>query len=166
MSIFNYNPDTVSVLVAGFIPIKGFVDGTFIECSKDLMPFTSQRTSDGMVSRVYVNDQTWTITITLHCGSESNDLFTKLWQLDELTKKGKFPLLVKDGSGSDLLFSATTWIEGVPSISKSADVDTRTWTLKSSQAVTNIGSNSNPSGLLEDITNIAIASLPSLAGLI
>lgn len=166
MSIFNYCPDEVNVLLAGFINISGFVDGTFVDISKDIVPFSSVRTADGTVARMYNNDQTYTITLTLHCGSSSNDLLTKLWQLDEITQKGKFPLLIKDFSGSDLFFSTTTWIEGIPSISKSNGIDSRIWVLRSSQAVINVGGNTNPSGLLQDITNLAISSLPAIEGIL
>lgn len=166
MSLFTYNPESVNVLLAGFINISGFVDGTFIDISKDVMPFTSIRTTDGMVGRLYNNDQTYTITLTLHCGSDSNSLLTKMWQLDEITQRGKFPLLIKDFSGSDLFFSTSTWIEGIPSIVKSNDVDTRTWVLKSSQAIINVGSNGEPSGLLEDIVNLATGSLTALEGIL
>lgn len=166
MSIFNYCPDEVNVLLAGFINISGFVDGTFVDISKDVVPFSSVRTADGTVARMYNNDQTYTITLTLHCGSSSNDLLTKLWQLDEITQKGKFPLLIKDFSGSDLFFSTTTWIEGIPSISKSNGIDSRIWVLRSSQAIINVGGNTNPSGLLQDITNLAISSLPAIEGIL
>lgn len=166
MSIFNYNPDIVDVLVAGFIPVTGFVDGTFIDITKDVMPFSATRTSDGTVARLYNNDQTYTISITLHCGSTSNDLLTKLWQLDEITQRGKFPLLIKDNSGSDLFFSTTTWIETLPTVSKSNAVDTRTWVLRSSQATINIGSNQDPSSLIQDITNMAISAVPALEGIL
>lgn len=166
MSIFNYCPDEVNVLLAGFINISGFVDGTFVDISKDVVPFSSVRTADGTVARMYNNDQTYTITLTLHCGSSSNDLLTKLWQLDEITQKGKFPLLIKDFSGSDLFFSTTTWIEGIPAISKSNGIDSRIWVLRSSQAVINVGGNTNPSSLLQDITNLAISSLPAIEGIL
>lgn len=166
MAIFNYCPDEVNVLLAGFINISGFVDGTFVNISKDVVPFSSVRTADGTVARMYNNDQTYTVTLTLHCGSNSNELLTKLWQLDEITQRGKFPLLVKDFSGSDLFFSTTTWVEGVPDITKSNGVDSRVWVLRSSQATINVGGNMEPSQLLEDITNLAISSLPAIEGIL
>lgn len=165
-SLATYIPESVTFLVAGFIPVTGFVDGTFIDVSKDLMPFTSVRTSDGMVARLYNNDQTYTITLTLHCMSESNNLLTKMWQVDEVTQRGKFPLLIKDNSGSDLLFSTSTWIEGLPTMTKSNGVEGRTWVFRSSQTVINFGGNGDPSSLLEDITNMAISAVPPLEGII
>lgn len=166
MALFTYSPEEVNCLIGGFINIEGYVDGTFIDISKDVMPFTSVRTPDGTVARMYNNDQTYTISLTLHIGSSSNDTLTKLWQLDEITQRGKFPLFIKDFSGSDLFFSTNTWVEQVPSIVKSKGVDSRTWVLRSSQAVINVGSNTDPSSLIEDLTNIAISALPALEGII
>jgi len=164
--IFNYCPDEVSCLIGGILPVSGFIDGTFISVTKDLVPFSSGRTADGMVGRIYNNDQTYTITLTLHCGSPSNDVLTKFWQLDEISQKGKFSLFVKDRSGSDLLFSTNTWIEGLPTMSKSSGIDTRTWVLRSSQAIINYGSNSSEESLVQDLVNLAIGALPALQGII
>lgn len=166
--IFNYNPDNVSVLIAGIIPVKGFIDGTFVEISKDINSSESYRSSDGIVSRVYNNDQTYTITLTLHNGSETNELLTKLWLLDEATegKHGKFPLLIKDQSGSDLLFSTTSWIERPATIVKSSSIDPRVWNIRSSQALINVGGNGEVSSLIEDIVNLGIAAIPALEGVL
>ena len=164
MAIASYNPDEVMALVAGFIPLSGFVDGTFIDITKDVMPFGSARTADGTVSRIYHNDQTYTIAITLHNGSPTNDVLTKLWQLDEITQRAKFPLLIKDNSGTDLFFSTTTWIEQLPSMTKDVTITGRTWVLRSSQAVINFGGNQEVSSLLNDLVNVATSAFPILEG--
>jgi aspartokinase-like uncharacterized kinase len=161
-TLFNYCPESVNCLIAGFIPIEGFVDGTFISVDKDEMPYSSVRLPDGTIARKYNNSQTYTITITLHNGAETNNLLTKMWQVDEITQRGKFPLLIKDQSGSDLLFSTESWIEGIPSLTKSNAIDSRVWVIKSAYAVINIGGNEEASGLLQDITNIAVSALPGL----
>lgn len=165
-AIFNYCPDDVVCLIGGLLPVEGFVDGTFISINKDVMPFSSVKTADGQMGRLYQSDQTYTITLTLHSGSFSNDVLTKFWQLDEISQRGKFPLLFKDSSGSDLFFSNTTWIEGLPTLSKSASVDSRTWVLRSSQAVINIGSNANEQNILQDLINLATGALPILEGIL
>lgn len=166
-TIFNYRPDDVICLLGGILQVEGFVEGTFISINKDMMPFTSIKTADGQMGRLYQNDQTYTIVITLHAGSPSNDVLTKFWQLDEISQRGKFPLLFKDPSGSDLFFSTNTWVEQPPTLSKSASIDQRVWVLRSSQAVINIGSNSDDeASILQDLLNLAIGALPSLEGII
>lgn len=161
-TIFNYCPESVNCLIGGIIPVEGFVDGTFISVDKDEMPYSSVRMPDGTVARKKNTSQTYTITITLHNGAETNNLLTKMWQIDELTDRGKFPLLIKDQSGSDLLFSTESWIEGIPSMTKSNAIDSRVWVIKSAYAVINIGGNEEESSLLQDITNIAASALPGL----
>src|SRR4249920_1540352 len=154
MTVANYSPDEVNCLAFG-IPLTGFADGTFITIGKDKVPFSTTETADGVSARLHNNSQTYTISLTLHRGSTSNDVLTKLWQLDEITQKGKFPLLFKDLSGTDLFFSTNTWIEGIPNMQQSTNFDTRTWVLRSSQAVINIGSNQDPSSILQDLVNLA-----------
>lgn len=154
MGIASYSPEEVNCLAFG-IPLSGFADGTFITISKDKVPFGTTETADGQVARLYTNSQTYTIQLTFHRGSTSNDILTKLWQLDELSQVGKFPLFIKDLSGTDLFFSTNTWIEGVPNMVQSTNFDTRTWILRSSQAVINVGSNQDASGILQDLINLA-----------
>lgn len=50
-TLFNYVPESVNCLVAGFIPIEGFVDGTFITVDKDEMPYSSVRMPDGTIAK-------------------------------------------------------------------------------------------------------------------
>lgn len=165
MSIANYSPDEVNCLAFG-IPLSGFGNGTFITITKDKVPYTTTETPDGTITRLYTNSQTYTIALTFHRGSTSNDVLTKLWQLDEITQRAKFPLLIKDLSGTDLFFSTNTWIEGIPSIVESTTFDSRTWVLRSSQAVINIGSNKDASGILQDLINLATSAIPALEGII
>lgn len=165
-TIFNYVPEEVTVVIAGLLAAEGFADGTFINITKDEAPYRSRTTADGQVVRLYRNSQTYTVDLTFHIGSVTNDFLTKLWQLDEITQKGKFPIMVKDGSGSDLFFSATSWIEGLPTLVKSTNVDTRTWRIKCASAGVNFGNNSGESGLVQDLLNIATSALPALEGIL
>lgn len=162
----HYSPEDITVLVAGILPLTGFVSGTFVNIAKDLQPFSSTRTSDGQVARLYNNDATYTITITLHNTAESNEVLTKLWQIDEITQRGKFPLLIKDQLGSSLFFSTTSWIEGIPDTTYGEDITERTWAIRSSQAVINIGGNASASGLLEDLFNTVVSAAPIIGGII
>lgn len=165
-NIWSYAPDEVDILIAGFINVQGLADGTFISISKDTLPFTAKRTPDGSVARVSHRDQTYTIQITLHSGSSTNDMFTKLQIFDETTHKGKFPLLVKDQSGTDLFFSTSTWIEKPADIVKSTSVDQRVWTLRSAHAVLNVGGNEETSSTLEDIFNLTIGSITTIQNIL
>ena len=161
--ILNYCPDEVKVLAVGFIPITGFTDGSFVRVEKTLPPFTTHTSADGVVSRIYNRSDVYKITLTLMSTSPSNDVLTKLWQLDELTQKGKFPMLIKDMSGSDLFFSTTTWVDQLPVIDKSAEINDRTWVLQASQGFINIGG-AGETGIISDLVNIAASALPGIQG--
>lgn len=165
-TLATYSPEDVTILVAGIVPITGLAAGSFLTISKNMQPFTTQRTSDGQVARLYNNDQTYTISITLHSAAESNDVLTKISLLDQTLLKGKFPLFIKDTKGTSFFFSTTTWIEAEPDQEFSDEITTRTWILRSSQAVTNIGSNVEPSGMMDDLINTVAASAPIFAGLL
>ena len=162
----HYSPEDVTILVGGFAPITGLVSGTFLSINKNLQPFVTQRTTDGQVARLKNNDQTYSITLTLQSTSESNDLLTKMWQIDELLLKGKFPLLIKDNLGSSLFFSATTWVESVPALEFSDSISNRSWILRSSQAAINFGGNQQASGILQDLFNTITSIAPGYAGLL
>lgn len=165
MTIASYSPEDINCLAFG-IPLDGFADGTFITIGKDKVPFGSTETADGQVARLYTNSQTYTISLTFHRGSTSNDILTKLWQLDEISQRGKFPLFIKDLSGTDLFFSTNTWIEGIPNMVQSTSFDTRTWILRSSQAVINVGSNQDASGILQDLINLASGAASIAEGIL
>lgn len=162
---FTYDPSSVTCLVAGLLALDGFVDGSFITINKERQPFQSITTPDGTTARLHNEDSTYRVSITLHSGSSSNDFLTKLWLLDEVSERGKFPLMIKDGSGTDLFFSTTTWVEGVPQIVKSNGVDARTWILKSAFAVVNVGGNGEESDIVDDLLSLAAAALPSISDL-
>jgi len=159
MDLWTYSPEDVQVLLGGVQDIVGFVDGTFVNVSKDVVPFTMMRTTDGMVARKYVNDQTYSITISIMSMSPSNDILTRLWQIDEATRMGKFPLLIKDSKGTGIFFSSTTWVEKLPDLSYSSSPEIRQWLLRSSQGLINIGGNDEES-VSERILTLAASGIP------
>lgn len=161
MSLWTYSPEDVQILLGGVYPVDGFVDGTFVNVTKDVVPFTMTRTTDGMVARKYVNDQTYSIMISIMSMSPSNDILTKLWLIDETTQMGKFPLLIKDSSGSGRFFSSTTWVEKVPDLSYSSSPEIRQWLLRSSQGLINIGGNDEAS-VADKILTLAASGIPLL----
>lgn len=167
MSLATYSPEDVTVLIAGIRPLTGYLDGTFITITKDLIPFESARTADGRVARKYNRDQVYTVVINLHSTSEDNDFLTKVWQIDEATLRGKFPLLIKDTKGSSLFFSTTAWIESPPIMEfSSTTVTPRTWIIKATQSVINFGGNLEASSAIEDLVNVVVSAAPILEGLL
>lgn len=162
MALSIYSPTDIIVVIGGVLNISGYMEGTFLEISKDLNPYQSRRSPDGTTSRLYIKDRTYSIKFTLTQSSESNDILTRIQQLDEITQKGYFPLLIKDAGGSSLLFSPTAWIENIPSQSFSTSMESRTWELKAVDCVNHIGSNNSPDNLFDDLVKTVLSSAPVL----
>lgn len=160
MSVASYSPDEVLFLLAGIIPITGYTDGTFITIKKDVQPYTSTTSTDGRSTRLYINSSDYTITLTLSSLSGSNDLLSKLQKIDEITQRGRFPILIKDLTGSSLFAAASCYIEQIPEVSFSNEISSRTWVFSAEDAVLHVGGNEDASSLIEDLANSAIASLP------
>lgn len=159
MNFWSYSPEDVQVLIGGFYSVEGLADGQFVEVIKDVMPYTSTRSADGMLGRKHTKNNTYTINISVLAASPANDLFTRLWLADEITQKCKFPLLVKDSIGSGYFFSASTWFEVIPSLSYSTEMTNRTWGLRSNDGIIHIGGNDKPSDIL-NTANLILSGLP------
>lgn len=159
MNFWTYSPSDVQILIAGVHSVTGIPEGTFVEVSKDVQPMTTQRSTDGLVVRKHTTDNSFTIRLTVYRASPTNDLLTKIWQADEITQMAKFPLLIKDTSGSGFFFSTTTWVEQLPDMSYSSNMENYTWVLRSSQGIINIGSNDKP-GVLQELNNLAFSGIP------
>ena len=166
MALNFYSPEDVIVTIGGVLKLSGYVDGTFLECTKDIQPFASKRTPDGTTARLHVKDRNYTIRFTLAQSSESNDLLMKIQQIDEITKMGYFPLLIKDSRGSSILFAPTAWIEMLPSLSFSNGIEGRTWELRATGCVTHIGGNEGSDDLYQDLIKTILSSAPTLADVI
>jgi len=159
MKLLSYSPEDVSITIGSFFSVEGYATGTFVEVTKDVMPYVSGRSADGWVERKYTNNTTYSISITLYRASPTNDVFTKLWQLDEITQTAKFPIFIKDGGGTGYFFSPTTWFEEIPSLSYSDTIDTCTWKLRSDSGVIHIGGNDRQTAL-ENISDLILSGLP------
>lgn len=161
-SIANYSPSDVTITVAGLYSVTGFAEGTFVRIQKDTKQVTTIRAMDGSVSRIKSPDTGWKIEITLAQSSSANDIFSTLWNVDKVSGFGKFPLFIKDGSGSTMFMAATAWIEEIPDIIFSNQLETRTWKFAATDVLVNIGGNNDDSGDLESTLGLSASVLPIL----
>jgi hypothetical protein len=159
MNLWTYSPEDVLITIGGFYSIEGIPQGTFVSVRKDLPSFVSTRSTDGIVARTKVINSSYTIEITLMSTSPSNDTLTRLWQLDELTSMGKFPLLIKDTNGTGFFFSTETWIEVAPDLEYAETAGTFTWGLRSDGGMIHIGGNDENTAI-EDIADLILSGLP------
>lgn len=161
-----YIPAEVSVLIAGILPLEGFYDGTFVNVVKDVTPYTLVRTPDGTTARKHNRSFSYTINFTLYSASKYNDLLTKLLLIDETSQRGKFPILIKDNSGTSLFFGSTCWIESTPELNFSNGLDSRIWTLRAMGSVANFGGNETVASDIERLVNGVVQALPGLQGIV
>lgn len=161
MDLWTYSPEEVTILVMG-VPLEGVVEGTFVSLTRQAPLFTSSVTTDGRVTRTYNAFDIWDVQFTLMNTSPSNGYLNKLALLDRTTKRGKFPFLIKDGFGGTLIFSTTSWIEELPTITYGIGMTERTWVIKSANAVVNINGNEEPSSLAEDVLGTVAAAIPGI----
>ena len=160
-----YSPSDIVILVGGIIPVGGFIDGTFLEISKDIAPFSSKRTPDGTTHRLYSKDSNYTIKFTLAQSSSTNDKLGRIQQLDEITKSANFPLLIKDSKGNSKFFSPVAWIDGLPTQSFGQGIEGRSWSLKATKCVSIIGGN-DKSNDFETLVDTILAGASTYGGII
>lgn len=165
-NLLTYSPEDITILVAGVVPIDGYIDGSFLTIRKDISPFSSKTTSDGVFSRTYRNSQSYTVSITLHNLSASNEVLDALLKWDEITQTGKFPLIIKDQLGNSFFYSATSWIETPADMEYATSITERRWVIRCSQAIMSIGGNDSESDLLENLTRALVAASPTISGLL
>lgn len=149
-SLLHYVPSSVSCTVAGFYTVEGFADGTFINITKNSKPFTTQRSMNGEVARIYRKDEQYIVELTLAQSSVSNNVLMAIYNIDTSTGLGKFPLMIKDGSGTTNFFALTAWIADIPQASFSNGMETRTWQIECSEVSYGLGGN----GSETDIENV------------
>jgi len=162
MALSIYSPADIIVVIGGVLNVGGYVAGTFLEVNKDLPPYQARRSPDGTTSRLYIKDRTYTIKFTLAQSSESNDVLTRIQQLDEITQLGYFPLLLKDAKGSSLLFSPTAWIENVATQTYGTGMEPRTWNIRAINCVNHVGGNGGSDNLYDDLLKTVLSAAPVL----
>lgn len=140
MSVATFDPKSVVIAVGG-VPLSGFADGTFLEITSDTQQFSKTTGADGFTTRVKSNNNGATATVTLAQSSPSNDFLSGLAAADRLTNSGIVPVLIKDLSGTTLIFAATAWIQQVPDSSFGNEINNRSWVLDMAEADIFLGGN-------------------------
>lgn len=161
MAVALYSPQDVFISLAGLHTISGYADGTFVRITKDMKPFSKVRAMDGEMARMYNEDEGFRVEVTIAQSSSSNNILSSIYNVDAATQMGKFPLLIKDTKGQTSFFASTAWIEQIPEVTFSNQLETRTWTFGCSGAAITIGGNGDTS-LLEDALLLGSAGLSVL----
>lgn len=120
-----FDPKQVVTEFAGIV--TGYAGGTFLKAARANPTWKTVVGSDGTVVRVRSRDATGMVTLTLMQSSPTNDIFSALAALDELSGEGVLPLLIKDLNGTGLVIASEAWIEGPSELGYGADLENREW---------------------------------------
>ena len=155
--MYTYSPSSVSVSISGIYNLDGFAPGTFVTIVKDVVATDDIVAIDGEVSRVIRKDNRYTVKVSLAQSSPSNNVLNALYNIDRELGIGKFPIYISEGTGTSSFLAIEAWVEELPSLIMSDNVEAREWTIKCSSGILNIGGN----GSKTDIEN-ALSSLSSV----
>lgn len=144
MSVRTYDP-TQLVVTFGGIPISGFADGTYISVERDEETFTKVTGADGTTARSKTANRSGAVTLTLLQTSLSNDYLSGVALLDELSNSGVLPLIVKDLSGTTIIFAKEAWVQKPAAFEGAKEVTEREWILDTGDMDVFIGGNLNAS---------------------
>lgn len=162
MTLPTYSPSDVVISLAGMHTVTGYAGETFIKIIKTARPFEKSRAMNGEISRLYTEDSTYRLELTLMQSSPTNNILSMLYNIDSATRVGKFPLFIRDTRGQTTFLSATTWIEQLPDVTFSNGMEMRTWIFGCADASLNIGGNDATSAV-EDALLIGTSLLPVIS---
>ncbi|WOZ57483.1 tail tube protein [Pseudomonas phage vB_PseuGesM_254] len=161
MALMTYSPKDVLVTIAGLHTATGYADGQFIKITKGSRNVERLRAMDGETCRIFRKDENYKFELTLAQSSATNNFLTTLYNIDVATRLGKFPILMKDTKGQSTFFSGIAWIEDMPDVVFSNQMETRTWVFTCTYAGITIGGNAD-TGFMEDALLLGSSFLPIL----
>ncbi len=159
--LYTYDPSDVSISVGGIHTVSGYVDGTFVNIVNNTKPVETHRAMDGTTERLYTKDEGYTVTVTLAQTSVSNNILSSIYNIDKVTRMGKFPLIIKDGQGQSVFFAPDAWISKAPDVVFGNEMQTREWQFDTAGAALAIAGNGKESEIADALL-IGSAALPLL----
>lgn len=123
-----FDPTQVNLVIAGQL-ITGYMDGTFIQVSRDEDTWLPITGADGRVARARNANRMGRITVTLMHTSPSNDVLSALHNQDYLTGVPPGAVLLSDGLGRTVLGGDDAFILKPADVEFDKQVTGRQWTL-------------------------------------
>lgn len=139
-TVRTYDPNKI-IVVFGAIPMTGFGEGSFVTIARNGDLFEKSRGADGTVDRINKNATDFSVTIVLKQTSIANDALSTIMTQDLLTNTGKYPLSIKDLTGTELFFAPQSWIAKDPDDEYSDTLGTREWRFDTGPAIKFTGGN-------------------------
>ena len=122
----SYSPDKILNLVNG-VPTTGFGEDTFITITPATDLSSVRVGADGEIARSRSSNKVCTIEVTLLQTSLSNDYFSSIVELDEVSGGLLFPFMVQDLRGRTMFMASQAWISQRPPIVFGREAGDRTW---------------------------------------
>jgi hypothetical protein len=137
-----YDPQKVILTYGPVGIVTGFADGTFIEAERTTDSFKPVVGADGEGAWLASADRSATLKCSLLQTSLSNDALSASLALDELTKLGGGPLMLKDAGGGTLISFPYARLIKPAAVKDGKEIDAREWTFATTRAdVFEVGGN-------------------------
>jgi len=146
MAVNTYSPSDVKVDIGGYV-LAGWDN---ITLAPTMAGFTPVRGIRGKHTRVQSLDTSATLTITLIQTSPSNDVLSRIHELDRERGTGRISLTLKDFSGRTVVSSSEAYVVSYPEVVFSGGFEYRAWTIFCQSTTTYVGGNTKPETTLVD----------------
>lgn len=143
LSTFAPNEVTISLIGDGWSHVvSGFAEDSIVTVDRQAETFAMYVGADNTPTRIYNANTALMLTVALAQTSESNDLFSAVYEKDRTTRQGIFTILVTDNSGRSRYFAEEAYIGVVPNASYGNSMQTREWVIHAPASDVNLGGNS------------------------
>lgn len=131
-----YSPKDIKIIISGTVKdithvVNGYAEGEFVRISR-VTPYSDiYDGGDDTNLRVIRNSKRHEVTLTLHQGSESNDLLSQLFYLDTIHRRNEyvFDITIKDSGGRTLFYGKNAFIPSTPDVGFGTEASEREWTI-------------------------------------
>jgi hypothetical protein len=133
--MFNLDPAAV-IVSAGSVNIAGFMEGTYIEASRDKDAFTKKVGATGDVARIRMRDLSGSVKLTLMQTSPSNAYlaaFALQGEQVQTVPTDVFQFMITDLIGSTVLHMPNAWVRKFTNVTYGTDLLAREWIIDGDQ---------------------------------
>ena len=150
--VYTYSPSEVQLTFGGYT-VTGWQS---ISITRSVDAFKPVRGIRGKHTRVRNADTSCTITIPLLQTSMSNDVFSRIHELDIQKATGRIELTLSDLKGTSVFSSREAYILGYPEVVYSGEFEYRQWRLFCQNTGNyTIGGNGQTTSIFSNIFNSA-----------
>lgn len=142
MSVKCYDPDRITLILAGIPVLSGFGEDSMIKVTERQAGFGYKVGVLGEVTRYKMLNKVQVLTLTTAYGATINDVLSALYNLDQNQPNGAgiAPSSIVDLNGTSILFAAESWISKAPQIEHGKEPKDLEWEITLNVGTENIGS--------------------------